>query len=283
MKIIVCIKQVPDTASVKIDPVTNNLVREGIPCMINPCDEYAIVKALEMKRHLNAAVVLLSMGPPQSKEELLKGLMMGADEAYLLCGRPLSGADTLATGYALAETIKRIGYDLVICGNEAVDGCTGQVGPGVGEHLGIPSVTYVTDIKADKEGIAITRDAGKSIDTYLIQGKTVICMKKPQKMEVYTERRSNIPKVQILDTSFLDQNRIGAKGSPTKVASISVIQKADNCLEVDYRWSCEKRIDYIMRGGMERRNTKVLRGKKEKLAEELLGFVNEKEETICRN
>lgn len=133
MKIVVCVKQVPDTAEVKIDPVTNNLVREGVPGIMNPYDEAAVMMALQLKEQTNGTISVLSMGPGQAGEELKNAMRRGADAGYLLCDRKLGGADTLATGYALAETIRQIGYDLVLCGNEAIDGCTGQVGPLIGE------------------------------------------------------------------------------------------------------------------------------------------------------
>lgn len=262
MKIVVCIKQVPDTAEVKIDPVTNNLVREGVPGIMNPYDEAAVVTALRLKEQTGGTVCVLSMGPEQAQKELKKALQWGADEAYLLCDRKLGGADTLATGYALAETIKQIGCDMVICGNEAVDGCTGQVGPLIGEFLSIPAFTYITDVKVEGDSLLLCRDTGKNMVTYQVKGKALVCISDKTLAGSEHALRENIPEVQILDAKHLDENRIGRKGSPTRVASISVKGKEQNYLKVDYRWDCGKRIEYIMSGGLEKKKKNLNRENK---------------------
>ena len=140
MKIVVCIKQVPDTTEVKLDPVTNTLIRDGVPSIINPDDKAGIETALQLKETLNdgSTVTVVSMGPFQADVALREALAMGADEAYLISDRAFGGSDTLATSTIIAAGLKKIGFDLVITGRQAIDGDTAQVGPQIAEHLGIP-------------------------------------------------------------------------------------------------------------------------------------------------
>ena len=149
MKIAVCIKQVPDTTDVKIDPKTNTLVREGVASITNPFDEYALEEALLIKEKHGGEIHVISMGPPQASEVLKNALAVGADKVYLVSDRAFAGADTLATAYTVAKTIQAIvkEVDLVICGKQAIDGDTAQVGPGIATRLGIPQLTYVSKIK----------------------------------------------------------------------------------------------------------------------------------------
>lgn len=159
MKIFVCIKQVPGVSEVKIDSKTNTLVREGIPSIINPHDKNAIELALSIKEKHGAEIMAISMGPPQTEEALREALAMGVDRAFLLTDKAFAGADTLATSYTLSLAIKKILKELkkdekyiVICGSQAIDGDTGQVGPELAEELDIPQITYVYkfQIKGDK-------------------------------------------------------------------------------------------------------------------------------------
>ena len=142
MNIIVCIKQVPDTSEVRIDPVTNTIIREGVPAIINPFDENAIEEALRLREQHGGKVTVLSMGPPQAETALREALAMGADEAMLITDRCFAASDTLATSYVLSTAIRTLGdYDLILCGKQAFDGDTAQVPPGIAEQLGIPQVT----------------------------------------------------------------------------------------------------------------------------------------------
>lgn len=152
MHSVVCLKQVPDTAEVRIDPKTNNLIREGIPSIINPYDVHALEEALHWKDQLGGKVTVISMGPPQAEEALKKAISLGADEAILLSDRAFAGADTLATSYVLAQAVTKITekekVDLVWCGKQAIDGDTAQVGPGIAARLGMPQITYVMKVDA---------------------------------------------------------------------------------------------------------------------------------------
>ena len=147
MKIVVCMKQVPDTTEVRLDPKTNTLIREGVPSIINPDDKAGLEIALKLKDELDAEVTVLSMGPPQAESALREALAMGADEAVLLTDRAFGGADTWATSSTISAALKCLDYDLIITGRQAIDGDTAQVGPQIAEHLGIPQITYAQEVK----------------------------------------------------------------------------------------------------------------------------------------
>lgn len=152
MKILVFVKQVPDTDDVKLDPRTGNLMRDGVESVINPLDANGVEAALELKEKYGGTITAISMGPPQADDVLKKALAMGCDESVLLSDRALGGADTLATGYPLAKAAEKIGgYDLLICGRHAVDAETAQTGPIIAAFLGIPQVTLVDDLSIDGE------------------------------------------------------------------------------------------------------------------------------------
>lgn len=163
MQIIVCIKQVPGVSEVKIDPKTNTLIRSGIPSIVNPHDKHAIELALKIKEQNGGEVIAISMGPPQAEQALREALSMGVDKAYLLTDRAFAGADTLATSHTLALAINKLLEEskqkkyLVICGTQAIDGDTAQVGPEIAEELGIPQITYVLNFKLEGEKIIVER------------------------------------------------------------------------------------------------------------------------------
>nr|WP_255711288.1 electron transfer flavoprotein subunit beta/FixA family protein [Pelosinus baikalensis] len=170
MEILVCIKQVPDTAEVKIDPVTNTLIRQGVPSIVNPFDKNALEAALQLKDKHGGKVTVISMGPPQAKEALKECLAMGADKAILVSDRAFGGSDTLATSYTLAATIRKIGtYDLIFCGKQAIDGDTAQVGPEIAEHLGIAQITYVAKIEVNGDTVSVEREYEEGYG--IIEGK----------------------------------------------------------------------------------------------------------------
>ncbi|MBN7573475.1 electron transfer flavoprotein subunit beta/FixA family protein, partial [Clostridium beijerinckii] len=157
MNIVVCVKQVPDTTAVKIDPKTGTLIRDGVPSIMNPEDKHALEGALQLKEKVGGKVTVISMGLPMAKAVLREALCMGADEAILLTDRALGGADTLATSKALAGVIAKLDYDLVFAGRQAIDGDTAQVGPEIAEHLNIPQVTYVQDVKVEGNTLIVNR------------------------------------------------------------------------------------------------------------------------------
>ncbi|HAE41847.1 MAG TPA: electron transfer flavoprotein subunit beta, partial [Clostridiales bacterium] len=157
MKIVVCIKQVPDTNEVRLDPITGTLIRDGVPSIINPDDKSGLEAALTLKDKHGAYVTVLTMGPPQADLALREALAMGADEAILLTDRAFAGADTWATSLTLAKALEKMEFDLIVTGRQAIDGDTAQVGPEIAEHLKLPHVSYAKDIQKDDNSLIIKR------------------------------------------------------------------------------------------------------------------------------
>jgi len=233
MNIIVCIKQVPDTSEISIDPETNTLVREGVPSIINPYDENAIEAGLQLKEEHGGTVTALSMGPPQAEEALRQALAMGCDDAVLISDRALAGSDTLATSYVLAEAIQKIGgYDLVICGKQAFDGDTAQVGPGIAEQLGIPQATYAMEVKVDGKKMQVKRLLAGSFETIEMKLPALITADKHMNVPrhaglrgVMAARKKEIPTWTLKDIQA-DPEKCGLSGSPTTVVEIFPPQRS---------------------------------------------------------
>lgn len=171
MKIVVCVKQVPDTNEVKIDPVKGTLIREGVPSILNPDDANALEAALKIKdQNPGTTVSVITMGPPQAGSMLRECMAMGADEAYLLSDRAFGGADTCATSTTIAAGIKKIGgYDIIFAGRQAIDGDTAQVGPQVAQRLGHPVVTYVEDVKIEGQKATVKRQLEDGYEVIEVQ------------------------------------------------------------------------------------------------------------------
>jgi len=229
MKILVLIKQVPDTIDVKIDPETNTLKREGVDSIINPFDMYAIEEALRVKERLQGAeVVVVSMGPPQAEKALREALSMGCDDAVLLSDRKFAGSDTWATSYTLSRAIRKIGdYKIIFCGKQASDGDTAQVGPGVSMHLDIPQVTYVKKIeKIDNDNATVERMTEEGYDIVATPLPAVLTVVKeineprlPSLKGKMRAKKAEIP-VWTAEDIGCDQDKIGLDGSPTRVVKI---------------------------------------------------------------
>jgi electron transfer flavoprotein alpha/beta subunit len=229
MKIIVLIKQVPETTDVRIDPETNTLIREGVVSIINPFDMYAIEEALRLKERIEGAkVVVLSMGPPQAVDALKEALSMGCDEAVLLSDRKFAGSDTWATSYTLAQAIRKIGdYSIIFCGKQASDGDTAQVGPGVSTHLDIPQVTYVKKIEEIDENKAkverMTEEGYDIIETPLPVVLTVVKeINEPRLPSLKGKMRAKKAEIPVWGAEDIgcDEDKIGLDGSPTRVLKI---------------------------------------------------------------
>jgi len=229
--VIVCIKQVPDTTEVKVNPDTGTLIREGVPSIINPFDTYAIEEALLWRERFGGRVTVVSMGPPQAEDALREAIAMGADEAILLSDRAFAGADTLATAYTLAAAIRQIGdYDLVICGRQAIDGDTGQVGPGIANRLGIPQLTYVSKIRQiDFETGTITVErlveegcevVASTLPAVITVNKDVNQPRYPDFKGVIRSRGMEIPVWGAGVLGGADPTRCGLDGSPTRVVRV---------------------------------------------------------------
>ncbi len=227
MHAVVCIKQVPETTDVRIDSETKTLVREGVPSIINPFDEYAIEEALLTKERFGGKVTVLTMGPPQAAEALRRALAMGADEAALVSDRAVAGSDTLATSYTLSMAIKKLGaVDLVFCGRQAIDGDTGQVGPGVAHRLAIPQLTYVSKVRridCESQRIEVERlleNGIQVVESPLPALLTVVKdINQPRLPSLLRMKRAKQAEIVCLSAADIgaEVDRIGLDGSPTQV------------------------------------------------------------------
>ena len=226
MKIIVCVKQVPDTNEVKIDPVKNTLIREGVPSILNHDDANALEAALKIKdvNPESTHVIVVSMGPPQAKEMLAECLAMGADEAILLSDRVMGGSDTWATSNALAAGIRRIGdFDLILAGRQAIDGDTAQVGPQLAEKLGLPQVTYVKKIEVKEKELIVTRALENGYERIRVHMPCVLTaikeLNEPRHMSVKGVYRACRQEIAVWNAADIgvDQTVVGLEASPTNV------------------------------------------------------------------
>lgn len=240
MKILVCVKQVPDTTEIKIDPVTNTLIRTGVPSIMNPFDAYAVEQALRLKEAAGGTVSVVSMGPPQAMSILTDALAMGADEAHLITDRRFGGSDTLATSYILSCAVRQLGpFDVILCGKQAIDGDTGQVGPEMAEHLGIAQVTYVSQLRPDGDRLEAVRehpDRQEILSVALPAVITVVKGEERPRFETIRGRlKANRQEIGILDREALpvEDEKIGLTGSPTKVKRTFTPERHAECVWVE--------------------------------------------------
>lgn len=230
---VVCVKQVPDTTQVRIDPETGNLVRKGIPSVVNPFDLFAVEAALRLREAHGGSISALSMGPAQAEEALYKVLGYGVDRAFLLSDRAFAGSDTLATTYTLAAAIRKIGasepVDLVICGKQSIDGDTGQVGPGLARRLGFSQLTYVCSLEDVDPEAGVVRayrqleDGRELLEAALPAAITVTEGCNRVRYASLADMIASIDKritVWSAGDLELESDRIGLKGSPTRVRKI---------------------------------------------------------------
>ena len=225
MKIVVCIKQVPDTTEIKIDPVKNTLIRTGVPSIMNPFDKNALETALRLKDSCGAKVTAISMGPAQAKAVLREALAMGADEAYLVTDRAFGGSDTYATSYILSQVIRKLGpFDVILGGKQAIDGDTGQTAPSIAEHLDAARLTYVLDLTVEGDKVLAQRQVEEGVEV-VETSLPVLCTvtKESNKPRYATIKRkiaslkAEIPEITLADLPDADVSKMGLKGSPTKV------------------------------------------------------------------
>ena len=227
MNIIVCIKQVPDTAEVKINPETGTLIREGVPSIVNPFDMHAIEAGLQIKEKVGGKVTVITMGPPQAETALRDAISMGADDALLLSDRAFAGSDTWATSYTLSRAIEKLGADVIICGKQAIDGDTAQVGPEVAEFLNIPHISYIRKIEDVTNGsIRVQRlmDEGydiveSTLPVLLTVVKELNEPRLPSLKGKMAAKKAEIKKWVSSDI-LADENNLGLRGSPTQVKNI---------------------------------------------------------------
>jgi len=224
MRIVVCMKQVPDTTEVRLDPKTGTLIREGIPSIMNPDDKTGLEQAVLLKEQTGAEVIALTMGPPQADKMLREALAMGADRAVLLCDRAFAGSDTLATSTAVAAALRKLGYDLIITGRQAIDGDTAQVGPQIAEHLNIPNVSYTAHVALEGSTLTVKRLFD---DTYQIQKVQLPCLLTavaelavPRYMkpgDIFDAYRTRTVENWTVSDIEADASQLGLGGSPTRV------------------------------------------------------------------
>ena len=250
MKIVVCLKQVPDTTAVKIDPKTGTLIRDGVPSIINPEDKHALEAALQLKDNHGAHVTVVSMGPPQAANALREALCMGADEAILLTDRAFGGADTLATSKTIAAAMKGLEYDIIFAGRQAIDGDTAQVGPEIAEHLNVPQVTYVQDVKVEGDSLIVNRALEDGYELIKVQTPVLLTaieeLNQPRYMNVQYIFDTVDTEVKFLTADDLEiaKEEIGLKGSPTKVKK-SMTKEAKGAGEI-VKESAPEAVAYVL-------------------------------------
>ena len=260
MKIVVCIKQVPDTTEIKLDPVTGTLIRDGVPSIMNPDDKGGLEFALQLKDQYGAHVTVVTMGPPQAEAILREAYAMGVDRAILLSDRKFGGADTLATSHTIAAALKMLDFDLVITGRQAIDGDTAQVGPHVAEKLGLTQITYaeeILNVEKTTGRVVVKRHIDGGVETVegplpiviTVNGSAAPCRPRNAKLVQkykralgaqekaaitkegailpYADLYEKYPYLNITEWSVADVNgdlkQCGLSGSPTKVKAIQNI------------------------------------------------------------
>ncbi|MDD3723918.1 MAG: electron transfer flavoprotein subunit beta [Bacteroidales bacterium] len=223
MNIIVCIKQVPDTTEVKLDPKTGTLIRDGVPSIINPDDKAGLELALDLKDKYNAKVTVITMGPQQAEIVLREAYAMGADRAILLTDRKFAGADTLATSNALSGAIRTLDYDLIITGRQAIDGDTAQVGPQIAEHLDLPQVSYLQALEYNNNTFTIKKALEDGYQILEVDSPCLVTVlnsaNSPRYMSVKGIMDAFDKEIEVwgVDKIDIDEEKLGLKGSPTKV------------------------------------------------------------------
>lgn len=234
MHIVVCIKQVPDSAQIRVHPVTNTIMRQGVPAIINPYDLFSLEEALRLKDHYGGRVTVLSMGPPQAEAALRKALSFGADEAILVTDRAFAGSDTLATSFALASAITQIQkdmpIDIVFAGKQTIDGDTAQVGPGIAKRLNMQLLTYVSQIDSlalDKREIVVQRRAEGGVQVLQTQLPCLITMLEgvneirfATMPNMFRAARYELKQWDRVAAGIENIEKIGLKGSPTIVSKV---------------------------------------------------------------
>ena len=259
MEIVVCVKQVPEISEVKIDPKTHTLIREGVPSILNPFDEFAIEEAVRIKEKFWGTVTVITMGPPQAEEVLETCLAMGANMGYLLTDIALAGSDTWATSIALAALIKKLKYELIICGQETTDSSTAQVGPELAEKLSIPQVTFVSKIELSEKGKSAIFTRETDTGYQIVEGKLPVLVTVVKGINVPREpdpKRADGIKIERISIADLDINDdvVGANGSPTRVVEINAAKPRMRAqLVIDSNLPAHERIKLIMMGGIQQK------------------------------
>ena len=229
MKIIIPIKQVPETSNVKMDSETGTMIREGLASIVNPLDLYAIEIGIQLQEETKGAATVISMGPPAAAAALKEAIAMGCADGILLSDRKFAGSDTWATSYTLARLVKKMGdFDLIICGERATDGDTGQVGPGLAAWLDIPAVTYVSRLVENREAsIVVERMVEEGYETLEVEKPCLLTVVKevayPRLPTLSGKQRARKSEIPVWEAAAIDADPacLGLKGSPTRVVKIN--------------------------------------------------------------
>ena len=239
MKIVVCIKQVPDAKDVRLDPKTNTLAREGVQSIMNPYDRHALEEGVRLKERFGGSVVVLSMGPPQAEAVLRDAISCGADEGFLISDRAFAGADTWATTYTLAKAIQKIGFfDLILCGKQAIDGDTAQVGPGLAERLNLPYITCARKITDYADGLLraerLMDDGYDQVEMLLPALLTVVKeINEPRIPSLKGKMKAKSARITVFSAADIGAapESVGLKGSTTQVVRVfSPEARAERCM-----------------------------------------------------
>ena len=237
MRILLPIKQVPETSAVRMDEKTGTMIRDGVEAIVNPLDLYAIEAAIQLRERLGGEIVVITMGPPNAVKALREAIAMGCDSGYLITDKAFAGSDTWATSYVLAAAVRKLGpFDMIICGERATDGDTGQVGPEMASFLDLPAVTYVGHIESVKDGTAQVRRLVEdgyevlevALPALLTVVKEVANPRLPTLRGKQRARRVEIPSLGLKDLD-VELPSLGLEGSPTRVVKIFRPKVARQC------------------------------------------------------
>ncbi|MFP4564479.1 MAG: electron transfer flavoprotein subunit beta/FixA family protein [Spirochaetia bacterium] len=278
-KILVCLKQVPNTKDVKIDPENHTLVREGVDSIINPFDDFALEEALKLKKKHGIKVGTMTMGPPQAEEMLEYSLKRGADEAFLFSDRRLAGSDTWATAIAIVALIKKAGYDSVFCGQESIDSGTGHMGASIAELLNLPQVNYartIVALKKNKLQVLTKFDRADAVLEVTTPVVVSFLKKDDNDVKLKADAKADIRKIQkvTLDDLKLDPKYVGLDGSFTQVVNIDIDERFVGYMTVDNEMSADERILYISNGGItENTDRKVIKDLNPESIEEIVHLI----------
>ncbi len=241
MKIVVPVKQVPEVSEVRMNEETGTLIRDGVPSILNPFDEIAVEAAIQLIETHGGEVTVITMGPPQAKDALLKALAMGADNAVHLTDIGFSGADTLATAFTLSEYIRKMEFDLVICGKQAIDGDTAQVGPEIAEFLSIPQICYVRKIEVSEDGKHVVAHRETDEGYEVVKAKLPVLLtatkglnepRLPNIMGIMKAKKKPFEEVNV-ETLGTDPALLGLAGSPTQVRKVFPPEKKEGGIVID--------------------------------------------------
>lgn len=274
MHIVVCVKQVPDTKIIKINPKTNTLDRRSAPAILNPYDAHAVQTAVSIKEKTGGTISVLSMGPPQATAVIKKSIEIGADRGYLISDRAFAGADTLATSYALSKALERISKDLpvdmVICGKHAIDGDTGQVGPGIARRMDIPPITNVievSEVSMKEKTVLIKRKLTSGYELIQTEMPCLLTVEKEINQIEYSPMPNMIKAARyepiiwaVSDLENVERSQLGLKGSPTIVGKMFTPPRPEGGKKLE--GSADEQIKQLMEVLMEKKDLLTIQSSK---------------------